>query len=325
MILAGDVGGTKTLLGLFEPAQPRPSQRHLFKYSTPDFSSFGEQLDALARDLGDMPRLDAIVIGVAGPVVGRVAQLTNVDWKVDADAIAARTGAPVTVLNDLEAMAYSVEVLTPDELLVLHAGDPRPDGNAALVAAGTGLGEAALHRVEGRLVAAASESGHADFAARSEREWGLAQMLTREHGRATVEHVLSGPGLTNLHRFTHDGRTCDGTRDVAPADMPAAVTTAGIERKCDQCVEAVSLFVSSYGAEAGNLALRTLATAGLYVGGGIVRHILPAIRRDDTFMRAFLAKAPMDGLVQRIPVKLILNADTGILGAAVHAQSLVRG
>jgi glucokinase len=325
MILAGDVGGTKTLLGLFERAQPRPSQRHLVKYPTTDFSSFGDQLDALARDLGAMPPLDAIVIGVAGPVVGRTARLTNVDWQVDADAIAARTGAPVTILNDLEAMAYSVDVLTPDELLVLHAGEPRPDGNAALVAAGTGLGEAALHRIDGRLVAAPSESGHADFAARSEREWGLARMLTRLYGRATVEHVLSGPGLVNLHRFTHDDQTCAGVKDAAPNDLPAAVTTAGIERRCERCVEAVSLFISIYGAEAGNLALRTLATAGLYVGGGIVKHMLPAIQRDDPFMRAFLAKAPMDGLVQRIPVKLILNADTGILGAAVHAQSLTRG
>ena len=325
MILAGDVGGTKTLLGLFERAQPRPAQRHLFKYSTPDFSSFGAQLDALARDLGGMPALDAVVIGVAGPVVGRVARLTNVDWQVDADAIATRTGAPVTLLNDLEAMAYSVEVLTPAELLVLHAGEPRPDGNAALVAAGTGLGEAALHRVEGRLVAAPSESGHADFAARSEREWGLAQMLTRRYGRATVEHVLSGPGLANLHRFTHDDQPCEGVKGVAADDLPAAITTAGIERRCSRCVDAVTMFVSIYGAEAGNLALRALATAGLYVGGGIVRHILPAIQRDDTFMRAFLAKAPMDGLVQRIPVKLILNADTGILGAAVRAQSLARG
>jgi glucokinase len=222
-------------------------------------------------------------------------------------------------------MAYSVEVLTPEEMLVLHAGEPRADGNAALVAAGTGLGEAALHRVDGRLVAAPSESGHADFAARSEREWGLAKMLTRLYGRATVEHVLSGPGLMNLHRFTHDDQTCVAVEGVEPNDLPAAVTAAGIERRCDRCVEAVSLFVSIYGAEAGNLALRALATAGLYVGGGIVRHILPAIQRDNRFMQAFLAKAPMDGLVQRIPVKLILNADTGILGAAVHAQSLVVG
>jgi glucokinase len=233
--------------------------------------------------------------------------------------------APVVLLNDLEAMAYSLEVLTPDEQMVLQAGAPQPDGHAALVAAGTGLGEAALHRVDGRLVPAPSEAGHADFAARSDREWELAQMLTRLHGRATVEHVLSGPGLVNLHGFTHGGGGCPAVDGVARHDQPAAITTAAIEGRCARCVEALAMFISVYGAEAGNLALRALATAGVYVGGGIVRHILPAIQRDDTFMRAFLAKAPMDALVQRIPVKLILNADTGILGAAVRAQSLTRG
>jgi len=325
MILAGDVGGTKTLLGLFERAQPRPLQRHLFRYATTDFSSFSDQLTAFARDVGGMPPLDAIALGVAGPVVGRVARLTNHPWVVDADKIAARTSAPVALLNDLEAMAYSVEVLTPDEQVVLQAGEPKADGNAALVAAGTGLGEAALHRVGGRLVAAPTEAGHADFAARSEREWALARMLTRLYGRATVEHVLSGRGLVNLHRFTHDGGSCPAVDGVAEHDQPAAVTTAALEHRCPQCVEALEMFVSAYGAEAGNLALRTLATAGLYVGGGIVRHILPAIQRDDTFMRAFLAKPPMSALVQRIPVKLILNEETGILGAAVRGQSLARG
>ena len=325
MILAGDVGGTKTLLGLFERAHPRPSQRHLFKYSTTDFSSFGDQLDAFARDVGGMPRLDGIALGIAGPVTGRVARLTNHDWVVDADRIAEQLGSPVALLNDLEAMAYSLEVLAPDEQVVLQAGEPNGEGHAGLVAAGTGLGEAALHRIDGRLVPAPSESGHADFAARSDREWELARMLTSLYGRATVEHVLSGPGLVNLHRFTHHGGRCAAIDGVAQSGQPAAITAAAIERQCARCVDALAMFISIYGAEAGNLALRTLATAGLYVGGGIVRHILPAILRDDTFIQAFRSKPPMDALLLRIPVKLILNAETGILGAAVRAQSLVRG
>jgi glucokinase len=325
MILAGDVGGTKTLLGLFERAPARPSQHHLFRYSTTAFPSFDDLLDAFARDVGGMPRLEAIALGVAGPVVGRVARLTNHTWAVDADEIAARSGAPVALLNDLEAMAHSLEVLTAEEQVVLQAGEPNADGHAALVAAGTGLGEAALHRVAGRLVPAPSEAGHADFAARTDREWALARMLTALYGRATVEHVLSGPGLVNLHRFTHDGGGCPAVDGVAPAGHPAAVTAAALDGRCGRCAEALGIFVSVYGAEAGNLALRTLATAGLYVGGGIVRHILPAIQRDGTFMQAFLSKPPMDALLRRVPVRLILNAETGILGAAVHAQSLVRG
>jgi glucokinase len=325
MILAGDVGGTKTLLGLFERAHPRPVPRHLFRYSTTDFASFSDQLDAFARDVGGLPRIEAVALGIAGPVVGRVARLTNHTWVVDADVIEARANAPVALLNDLESMAYSLEVLTPDEQVVLQKGEPQAQGHAALVAAGTGLGEAALHRVSGRLVPAPSEAGHADFAARSDREWALAQMLTKLHGRATVEHVLSGPGIVNLHRFTHHGRGCPAVDGVAHSDQPAAITAAAIDGRCDRCVEAMGMFVSVYGAEAGNLALRTLATAGLYVGGGIVRHILPLIQRDDSFIGAFRSKAPMDALVLRIPVKLILNAETGILGAAVRAQSLVRG
>jgi glucokinase len=325
MILAGDVGGTKTLLGVFERAHPRPAQRHLFRYSTTAVSSFADLLAAFTRDLGSTPRFEAVAIGVAGPVVGRVARLTNSTWGVDADEIGAWAGAPVALLNDLEAMAYSLEVLTPDEQVELQVGQPQPDGHAGLVAAGTGLGEAALHRVNGRLVPAPSEAGHADFAARTDREWALARMLTADYGRATVEHVLSGPGLVNLHRFTHDGVGCPAVDGVDPADRPAAVTAAALDGRCARCLEALSMFVSAYGAEAGNLALRTLATAGLYVGGGIIRHILPAIRRDSAFMTAFLSKAPMGALVRRIPVRLILNAETGILGAAVHAQSLVRG
>jgi len=222
-------------------------------------------------------------------------------------------------------MAHSLEVLTAEEQVVLQAGEPNTDGHAALVAAGTGLGEAALHRVAGRLVPAPSEAGHADFAARTDREWALARMLTAMYGRATVEHVLSGPGLVNLHRFTHDGGSCPAVDGVAPAGHPAAVTAAALEGRCGRCAEALGIFVSVYGAEAGNLALRTLATAGLYVGGGIVRHVLPAIQRDGTFMQAFLSKPPMEALHRRVPVRLILNAETGILGAAVHAQSLVRG
>jgi glucokinase len=243
---------------------------------------------------------------------------------VDADKSRSAPARPVALLNDLEAMAYSLDVLTPDEQVVLQAGEPQADGHAALVAAGTGLGEAALHRVDGRLVPAPSEAGHADFAARSEREWALAQMLTALYGRATVEHVLSGrarePAPLHARR-----RRCPAVDGVAAERSARGRHRARRSKPVRPLRRGARMFVSIYGAEAGNLALRTLATAGLYVGGGIVRHILPAIQRDDTFMRAFLSKPPMEALLRRIPVRLILNEDTGILGAAVRAQSLVRG
>jgi glucokinase len=227
----------------------------------------------------------------------------------------------VRLLNDLEAMAMSMAVLVPEETAVLQEGVARPDGNAVVIAAGTGLGQAYLHRVNGKLTPVPSEGGHADFAARTDREMELVRMLTRDYGRAEVEHVLCGPGLLNLHRFTHGGRDCDAIRGLDDGDAPAAVSQAALTGTCPSCVEALSMFVSAYGAEAGNLALRGMATAGVFVGGGIAPKILPALL-DGRFMDAFRAKGTMTELVSRMPVKVVLNAEAGLLGAAVAAQEL---
>lgn len=320
MLLAGDVGGTKTLLGLFEPAARRPVPRALHVYSTNAFLSFTAILDAFIRDVARPFVVDAAALGVAGPVIGSSARLTNISWNIAASEVTAAFGtARVYLMNDLEAMASSVDALSDDEIAVLHEGITRVDGNAAVIAAGTGLGQSYLHRVNGRLMPVPSEGGHADFAARTDREIELVRMLRELYGRAEVEQVLSGPGLLNLHRFTHRGGQCemlDGADDRA-----ARVSQAGLSGRCQQCVEALRMFVSAYGAEAGNLALRGVATAGLYVGGGIAPKILPMLR-SGLFMEAFLAKAPMSDLIASIPVKVILNPDAGLLGAAVRAQEL---
>jgi glucokinase len=251
--------------------------------------------------------------------VDQVARLTNVPWQVDAAAVARRFSFPVvTLLNDLQAMAYSVAVLRPDELAVVQPGRRVPTGNAALVAAGTGLGEALLHNVAGRFVPSPTEGGHADFAARTAEEIELLRYLAARFGRADYEHVISGPGLSNIHRFTHpDGCAACGTeagRDAAPPEISAAA----LERRCPSCVRALEIFVSVYGAEAGNLALRSVATAGVFVGGGIAPKILPALR-DGRFIDAFRSKAPMEAFMSRVPVSVILNPHAGLLGAAVHA------
>ena len=322
MLLAGDVGGTKTLLGLFERGDRRPRPVETRTYSTNSFNSFTEILDAFARDVHTPFSVDAAAVGVAGPVVGEAASLTHVAWDISTAEIRARFGsAKAHLLNDLEAMANSVGVLTPDELDVLQSGDPRPDGNAVVIAAGTGLGEACLHRVNGKWWPLSSEGGHADFAARTDREIELLTMVRREHGRAAVEDVVSGQGLLNLHRLTHDRRDCDATRGLDSAAAPAGVSRAGLDGSCPGCVEALSMFVSAYGAEAGNLALRGVATAGVFVGGGIAPKILPALQ-DGRFIQAFREKGPMTELVSRIPVMVILNAEAGLLGAAVYAQAL---
>jgi glucokinase len=324
MLLAGDVGGTKTLLGVFEPADVRPRAVATHEYPTSAYRSFVDILDRFERDIGRALAVDAVVAGVAGPVVANRAALTNISWHVDAAQISTRlSNTRVELLNDLEAMANSVDVLTGDEVWVLQKGNPRTDGNAAVIAAGTGLGQAFLSRVGGRLRPVPSEGGHADFAARTDREIELVRMLRRLYGRVEVEQVLSGQGLVNIHRFTHRGGECAMLEGVAEADLPPRISQAGLSGRCQQCVEALRMFVSAYGAEAGNMALRGLATAGLYVGGGIAPKILPALK-NGTFMDAFLAKEPMRGLLEQMPVKVILNPEAGLLGAAVHAQELTR-
>jgi glucokinase len=262
--------------------------------------------------------------------------MTNVPWRVDGAAIAESLGVEKTiVINDLEAMAYGVTVLDGQELAMLQRGVPQPGGNAAVIAAGTGLGEALLHNVDGRFVPSPSEGGHADFAARTPAELDLVRELTRIFGRVSVEHVLSGPGLVNVYQFTHasfgtavaggdlmPARLCEAVGQVRdPGELPARISTAAMERRCRQCVEALDLFAAAYGAEAGNIALRGVATAGVYVGGGIAPKILPALRAGG-FLEAFRAKEPMADLVATVPVAVILNPDAGLLGAAVHARQL---
>ena len=322
VLLAGDVGGTKTLLGLFERATPRPRQVAARTYPTNQFASFDAILEAFARDIGAPFVIDAAVAGVAGPVVGGVARLTNVGWDVERARILTHLKTSrVDLINDLEAMALGATVLDPDEVIELQRGNARDDGNAAVIAAGTGLGQAYLHRVDGRLTAMASEGGHGDFAARTDREMALVRMLRDLYGRAEVEHVLSGPGLLNLHRFTHNGRDCGAVAGADLVEAPAQVSTSALEGRCASCVEALSMFVEAYGAEAGNLALRGVATSGVYVGGGIAPKILPALQ-DGRFIAAFRAKGAFAELASRIPVKVILSPDTGLVGAAVAAQDL---
>lgn len=316
MLLAGDVGGTKTLLGLFAPATERPELVDARSFLTRDYPGFDAILDEF---LGDArrpgPRVDAATFGVAGPIVEQVARLTNVPWLIDAVAVKARFGFPrVTLLNDLEAMAYSVAVLRASELVVVQEGRRVASGNAALIAAGTGLGEALLHNVGGRFIPSPTEGGHADFAPRTPEEIALLQYLLSRGDRVDYERVLSGPGLVNIHGFTHP-REC---RAVGGGTDPAVISRVALAQECPGCVRALEIFVSIYGAESGNLALRSVATAGVFLGGGIAPKILPALR-DGRFVEAFRAKAPMDEFAERVPVSVILNDRAGLLGAAVHA------
>jgi glucokinase len=323
MLLAGDLGGTNTLLGLFERGDPRPQAVASHAYRTGEFASVAAVLDAFARDHGRASSIEAAAIGVAGPVIDQQARLTHGGWDVSAAGVAQRLGTRrVTLLNDLEAMARSIPVLNDTELVVLQRGVARPDGHTVVIAAGTGLGQAYVRRVNGRVIPASSEGGHADFAPRTDRDIELLRMLREAYGRAAVEQVVSGAGLVNLHRLTHGGRECASIRGVPPDDVAAAVSQAGLDRRCEHCVEALSMFVDAYGAETGNLALRGVATGGVFIGGGIAPKILPALQ-DGRFMAAFRAKGPMTDLLSAMPVQVIVNAEAGLLGAAVAAQELI--
>lgn len=339
MLLAGDIGGTKTLLGLFAPAPDRPRPIEVGEFVTLEYDALEPMVREFLHAQNIEPRrIDAACFGVAGAVTEQVARLTNVPWLVDGPALAEAFGFKrLRILNDLEALAYGVPVLDPSELKSLQVGVPLPEGNAAVIAAGTGLGEAMLHNVDGRFIPAASEGGHADFAARTAREMDLVSALARIFGRVGVELVVSGPGLVNIYQFTHDAfgsgpmitpnsiapaRLCEGVGASKDAsELPARISRAAADRRCDRCVEAFEIFLGAYGAEAGNIALRCVATAGVYIGGGIAPKILPGLE-SGAFMDAFRDKEPMAHIVAAIPVSVILNPDAGLIGASVHAQQL---
>jgi glucokinase len=327
MLLAGDVGGTKTLLGLFSRAPERPMPIEVGEFVTLDYDGLAPMIAEFLKARAIAPRqILATTFGVAGAVTDQVARLTNVPWLVDAAEIMRTSGLRrVHILNDLEAMAYSVPVLDGEELAILQQGIAQPGGNACVIAAGTGLGEALLHNVEGRFIPGASEGGHADWGARTAREIEMLGVLARVYGRVEVERVLSGPGLVNIYQFTHDlfgksVKTCEGVGLVQdPSDLPAAISRAALDDRCDRCREALDMFAAIYGAEAGNLALRFTASAGVYVGGGIAPKILPALT-SGLFLEAFRSKDPLTDFVATIPVAVILNSEAGLLGAAVHAN-----
>lgn len=324
MLLAGDLGGTKTLLGLFrQTGAARPELVDKHQFATLDFPAAADIIAAFLQKTGvRAEEIDAACMGVPGPVIDQRVQPTNVDWAVDARELQEKLKLKqVHLLNDLEAMAYVVPVLRDDELLVLQKGKRNPQGNGVLLAAGTGLGQALLINVDGGWRPSPSEGGHVDFAARTPREIQLLQELTRLYGRAHTEHIICGPGLVNLARFTSQGRSYVFRETEDITQLPARITQAALEHRCNHCVEALELWISAFGAAAGNFALSALATGGVYIGGGIPAKILPAFETP-TFITAFNAKEPFDGLLRDVPVSIILNRNAGLDGTAVFANTM---
>jgi glucokinase len=324
-ILAGDIGGTKTVVAAFEAAQVAPRPLAEASYRSADHPSFEDILRGFcAQHSLASPR--AACFAVAGAVVEGRAHPTNLPWPaLEESALAEVLGVPrVTLLNDLEATAYGVLTLPPSELVTLNPGEARPRrGNAAVIAAGTGLGEACLAWDGSRHRAVGGEAGHADFAPRSDEEVELLRFLRSElGGRVSVERVVSGPGLHGIYRFLRSRSPAAEpvwlTRQLADGDPSAVVSELALARREAVCVRALELFVSLYGAEAGNLALRSLAVAGVFVAGGIAPRILPALR-EGSFVRAFRAKGRFEALLAQIPVRVATNPRAALLGAAHRA------
>ncbi len=327
MILAGDVGGTKTALALFEL---RDGALVLEREATLPSREFPAFEDAVARflDGGTRPAVEAACFGVAGPVVNGRSVTTNLPWQLDEATLAASIPARrVRLLNDLEATGYGVLTLPPTALEPLQRGAARR-GNMVLIAAGTGLGEALLIWDGQRHLVVASEGGHVDFAPRTDLETELLRFLRKELGRVSYERVLSGPGLYNVYRVLRD---TGGLPEpswlhdrIATGDPSAVVSEVGLAGGHPLCVQALDLFVSVYGAEAGNLALKALAVGGVFVGGGIAPKIRAKLA-DGTFVTAFCDKGRFAELMASIPVSLVLESRTALLGAARVARGLVEG
>ncbi len=320
MILAGDIGGTKTILGLFERSGGALAARRERTY----VSAAQPSLEAMIADfLGaeGAASVTAACFGVAGAVLGGQVKLTNLPWTARRDGIAALLpGARISLVNDVQATAFGALKLTPDKLHVLSEGAaPAEPGNIAVIAAGTGLGEGFLFWDGARYRPAASEGGHADFAPRSDAEIELFRFLAARFGRVSYERILSGRGIATLYEFerARSGRAPSPalTARLAAGDPAAAVTEAALAREDEVCIAALDRFCEIYGAEAGNLALKVLAVSGVVIAGGIAPRILPVLT-EGAFLQAFTAKGRFSEMLARVPVKVVLETRIALIGAA---------
>ncbi len=321
-ILAGDIGGTKTVLALFDAA--RTDGSGLLKeerFVSRDFDSLESLVEKFLE--GRDEKLAAACFGVAGPVIEDMSRTTNLPWLIDEEGMRRRFGVgQVHLLNDLEATGHGILGLSDDQLLVLNQGAAVEHGNKAVIAAGTGLGEAAFLWTGQRYEVLASEGGHTDYAPRNEIEIELLNYLLTKHKRVSYERVLSGPGLVNIYNFlkSREGAQAEGLDDELANSEDAAktISKAGMEKRSELAVTALDIFAAVYGAQAGNLVLTFNATGGIYLGGGIAPKLADKLT-DGTFLEAFKAKGRLSPMVAASPVFIVMNPKTALMGAARYA------
>jgi glucokinase len=321
MIFAGDIGGTKTNLGLFSREGGRLHLRHFRSFPSQEYSSLTDIVREFRKEVTSP--VSAAAFGIAGPVIDGRTETTNISWVVDSRELAEQLGIPKAgLINDLEATAYGILELEKKDLVVLNQGIPREHGAIAVIAAGTGLGEGGLFWDGERYRAIASEGGHSDFAPRNDLEIDLLRFLLGRYSRVSYERAVSGPGLYSLYEFfrsrTSEAEPAWLAREIREGDPSAAVSQAALSGKDKTAGRSLETFVSLYGAEAGNLALKLLATGGLFVGGGIAPKILDWLKRGP-FLDAFMTKGRYTPLLKNIPVSVVLNDKTALLGAGHFA------
>jgi len=326
MILAGDIGGTHSRLAFFDVSNGAFRLVSASVFPSRDYRGLDEIVSQFLKASRLHP--DAACFGVAGPVRNGRVEASNLPWIVESKRLASEFNLDRTVLiNDLEASAWGIATLEAKDLVPLSPGKAKAGENQAVIAAGTGLGEAGMYWDGSDYRILACEGGHADFAPRSELEMELLRYLAARYGHVSYERVLSGPGLVNLFHFLRDtGRGTEPSslsEEMRSGDPAAAISRAAIEGRCGLCEQALDLFVSVYGAEAGNLALKLMATGGVYIGGGIAPQILPKLS-EPRFLESFRSKGRMQPLLEGIPVCVITNDTIALRGAARCATASAR-
>jgi glucokinase len=316
MILAGDIGGTNTRLALFEREIMIFEQKFLSK----QYKSLEEIVAQFLKTQNK--KIVKACFGVAGPVRNGKCQATNLPWMIDVAHLRIACGiSSVSLLNDLEAKAYGLRSLKKEELFLLHKGSQNI-GNQALIAAGTGLGEAGLYWDGKEHCPFACEGGHTDFGPRNDLEIELLVYLQKKFEHVSYERIVSGPGIYLLYQFLIDTgkekRSASVDREMEKKAPPLVISEYAVKHKDPACVRAIDLFLSLYGAESGNLALKVLSLGGFYIGGGIAPHLIDQMKTG-SFLPSFMNKGRFKSLLETIPIYVVLNDDASLLGCAFYA------
>ena len=325
MILAGDVGGTKVHLALYGFEHGQLVHVRDERFPAHEFGGLQEIVLRFLKESSN-PEITAACFGVPGPVRGGRLRLTNLPWVLDTHELSAALNiAHLFLINDLEANAYGIPELAPDQIMTLNQGDPSAVGNRALVSAGTGLGEGVLVWNGKTHIPLASEGGHCDFAARNPMEIELLVWLMQKlNGRVSFERVVSGPGLTNIYTFLRDQKHMEEPawlrEKMQTEDPNAVIGEVGEAGQSELCAKAIEMFAAAYGAEAGNMVLKVLATGGMYLGGGIAPKMLKTMR-SGAFMQAFTDKGRLSDVLVHTPVRIILESRAALMGAAAYAEA----